>query len=160
MIKVNVKGHVRHLWSHVVFLATSWDVHCCPQLDRRLLEGKEVKWQVRHDWNDLHNTTQHSDIWVALGSGTDGRDQRHHWHQTALNFYSSITEEQFQYWKKCAILCVWLFAIPWTVARQTPLSMGFSRPEYWSGLPLPTPEDLPSPGIKLVAPALAGVPYR
>ena len=37
---------------------------------------------------------------------------------------------------------------PWTVARQTPLSMGFSRQEYWSGLPFPSPGDLPNPGIE------------
>ena len=39
-------------------------------------------------------------------------------------------------------------AIPWTVARQAPLSVGFSRQEYWSGLPFPTPGDLPNPGIE------------
>ena len=52
-----------------------------------------------------------------------------------------------------------LFATPWTVAYQAPLSMGFSRQEYWSGLPCPSPGDLPDPGIKdtsLVSPALAG----
>ena len=42
----------------------------------------------------------------------------------------------------------------WTVARQAPLSMGFSRPEYWSGLPCPPPGDLPYPEIKRVSPAL------
>ena len=47
-----------------------------------------------------------------------------------------------------------LFASPWTVARQTPLSMGFLRQEYWSGLPLPSPEDLPNPGIETRSPAL------
>ena len=41
-----------------------------------------------------------------------------------------------------------LFAIPWTVAHQAPLSMGFSRQEYWSGLPSPSPGDLPDPGIE------------
>ena len=54
---------------------------------------------------------------------------------------------------------VWLFATPWAVARQAPLSMGFSRPEYWSGLPCPPPMDLPNPGIEslyLISPALAG----
>ena len=45
-------------------------------------------------------------------------------------------------------------ATPWTVARQAPLSMGFSRQEYWSGLPLPSPGDLPDPGIEPVSPAL------
>ena len=47
---------------------------------------------------------------------------------------------------------------PWTVARQAPLSMEFSRQEYWSGVPLPPPGDLPDPGIEaasLTSPALA-----
>ena len=42
--------------------------------------------------------------------------------------------------------CVRLFAIPWTVAYQGPPSMQFSRQEYWSGLPFPSPGDLPDPG--------------
>ena len=46
--------------------------------------------------------------------------------------------------------------IPWTVARQAPLSMEFSRQEVWSGLPFPTPRDLPDPGIKSLSSALAG----
>ena len=41
---------------------------------------------------------------------------------------------------------------PWTVARQAPLPMGFSRQEYWSGLPCPSPGDLPKPGIKPASP--------
>ena len=45
------------------------------------------------------------------------------------------------------------YATPWTVARQAPLSMGFPGQEYWSGLPFPTPGDLPHPGIKPVSPA-------
>ena len=49
---------------------------------------------------------------------------------------------------------VWLFVTPWTVARQAPPSMGFSRQEYWSGLPLSSPGDLPDSGIKLTSPAL------
>ena len=54
---------------------------------------------------------------------------------------------------------VWLFATLWTVTQEAPLSMGFSRQEYWSGLPCPPPEDLPNPGIEptsLMSPALAG----
>ena len=47
-----------------------------------------------------------------------------------------------------------LFATPWTLARQTPLSMGFPRQEYWSGLPWLSPGDLPDPGIKPASPAL------
>ena len=48
---------------------------------------------------------------------------------------------------------VQLFAILWTVARQAPLSMGFSRQDYWSGLPCPPPGDPPDPGIKPASPA-------
>ena len=44
---------------------------------------------------------------------------------------------------------VWLFATPWTVALQAPLSMGFSRQEYWSGLLCPPPENLPNQGLNL-----------
>ncbi|CAI9153792.1 unnamed protein product [Rangifer tarandus platyrhynchus] len=53
---------------------------------------------------------------------------------------------------------VQLFAALWTVAHQAPLFLGFSRQEYWSGLPFPPPGDLPNPGIKprsLTSPALA-----
>ena len=46
-----------------------------------------------------------------------------------------------------------LFATPWTVAYQAPPSMGFSRQEYWSGLPFPSPGDLPDPGIKPGSPS-------
>ena len=54
----------------------------------------------------------------------------------------------------CVLSCVQLFATPWTVARQAPLSMEFSRLLYWSGLPFPPPEYLPDPGIKPGSPAL------
>ena len=57
---------------------------------------------------------------------------------------------------RLAVVVVWflshtqLFASPWTVARQSPLLIGFPRQEYWSGLPFPSPGDLPDPGIKPV----------
>ena len=54
---------------------------------------------------------------------------------------------------------VQLFVMPWTVARQHLPSMGFSRQQYWSGLPCPPPGDLPDPGMEpksLTSPALAG----
>ena len=47
-----------------------------------------------------------------------------------------------------------LFATPWAVAHQAPLSMEFSRQEYWTGLPFPSPGDLPNPGIEPRSPAL------
>ena len=54
----------------------------------------------------------------------------------------------------CSVTChAWLFAILWTVARQAPLSMGFSRQGYWSGVPFLFPGDLPNPGIEPRSPA-------
>ena len=56
------------------------------------------------------------------------------------------------------VIMKWLsrdpIATPWTVANQAPPSMGFSRQEYWSGLPFPSPGDLPNPGIEPGSPAL------
>ena len=55
--------------------------------------------------------------------------------------------------------CVWLFVASWTVVRQAPLPMEFSRQEFWSGLPFPFPVDLPDPGVEPsspVSPALTG----
>ena len=48
--------------------------------------------------------------------------------------------------------CAWVFVTPQTVAHQAPLSMEFPRHEYWSGLPFPSPKDLPDPGIELESP--------
>ena len=53
-----------------------------------------------------------------------------------------------------SLSCVRLFATPWTVAYQALPSMGFSRQEYWSGVPFPSPGDLPNPGIEPGSPAL------
>ena len=52
--------------------------------------------------------------------------------------------------------CLTLFVIPWAIAHQAPLSMGFLRQEYWSGLPFPSPGDLPNSGIKPEFLVLAG----
>ena len=53
-----------------------------------------------------------------------------------------------------SLSCVRFSADPWTIACQAPLSMKFSRQEYWSGLPCPPPRDLPDPGIEPVSPTL------
>ena len=58
-------------------------------------------------------------------------------------------------WSEVKLLSrVLLFATPWTVAHQAPLSIGFSRQEHWSVLPFPSPGDLPDPGIEPRSPAL------
>ena len=67
------------------------------------------------------------------------------------NYFRSI---QIDMWvSECVKLlsCVWLFAAPWTVAYQAPPSMGFSRQEYWSGLPFPSPGDLPDPEFSFIS---------
>ena len=55
-----------------------------------------------------------------------------------------------------SLKCVQIFMTLWTVAHQFPLSMGFSRQEYWSELPFPSPWDLFNPGVKPLSPVLAG----
>ena len=77
----------------------------------------------------------------SMGSQRVGQD----W-ATELNWYVKEACECVQLLSR-----VQLFATPWTVARQVPLSMGFPRQEFWSGLPIPPPEDLPNPGIKLAS---------
>ena len=52
------------------------------------------------------------------------------------------------------VSCIRLFTTPWIVSCLAPLPMDFSRQKYWSGLPFPTPGDLPDPGIKPISPAL------
>ena len=64
-----------------------------------------------------------------------------------------IFQKKKLYAAKSLQLCP-TFATLWTLARQAPLSMGFSRQEYWSGLPFPTPEELPDPGIERRSPTL------
>ena len=61
-----------------------------------------------------------------------------------------------------AQLCLTLFAVPRTVVHQAPLSLGFSRQEYWSGLSFPSPRDLPNPEVEPVSPApkAAFLPYE
>ena len=76
----------------------------------------------------------------------------------SLDFYLTLRITIVEY-SSYSWFCVWLFATLWTVAHQALLSMGFSREEYWSGVPCPPPGDLPDSGIKPtspMSPALAG----
>ena len=69
--------------------------------------------------------------------------------------FSSYINLALEWKSKCYLLSrVWLFVTPWTVASQVPLSTGFSWQELWSGLPFPSPRDLPNPGMKPRSPAL------
>ena len=71
----------------------------------------------------------------------------------------SLNHMDFLFICLCELSRIWFFATPWTVAHQAPLFVDFARQEYWSGLPFPSPEDLPYIGIEpmsLVFPAFAG----
>ena len=72
----------------------------------------------------------------------------------SLTFDSVLWINQWSESEVKSLSRVWLFAIPWTVVYQASLSMGFSRQEYWSGLPFPSPGDLPVPGMEPRSPAL------
>ena len=83
------------------------------------------------------------------------------WLIISISFYFFLltpqTSSLFIHW--CTFTCMaesvgcsvvsWLFGTPWTIAHQAPMSMGFSKQEYWSGLPCPSPENLPNPGLEL-----------
>ena len=82
---------------------------------------------------------------LVVGLGLDFTSVEPYW----KCIYSYINHSKMLVTQSCLILCN-----SWTVARQAPLSMEFSRQKYWSGLPFPSAGDLPDPGIKLEFPAL------
>ena len=115
-----------------------------------------TKWRVNLEriQNCMVPTIRHS------GKGKLWRQQKYQWllgwgREEKMDGWM---EHRFLgQWKHCAwyvimkvklLSRVWLLATLWTVAYQTSPSMGFSRQECWSGLPLPSPEDLPNPGIE------------
>ena len=71
-----------------------------------------------------------------------------------LSTHAHVLLNQMKWSEMNSLSCIWLFATPWTVAYRAPPSMAFSRQEYWSGLPFPSPGDLPDPGIKPRSPEL------
>ena len=130
-------------------------------------------WVRCLDWEDPleKGTATHSSIlaWRIPWTEETGRLQTmgsqrvgHNW----ATFPFTMKAHSYFRWGLCtkSRLCVQaqvlrhvqLFVTPWTVACQASLSMGFLRPKYWRGLPLPSPGDLLDPGIKPASPALAG----
>ena len=87
-------------------------------------------------------------VWVTWEDGNI-EDTSIFYSQSDYLFYSFLILPSVQ-----LLSCVGLFVTPWAVACQSPPSMGFSRKEYWSGLPFPSPGNLPDPGIKPWSPAL------
>ena len=85
-------------------------------------------------WHVIPNDTSLAIIVIISLPGSSAVEQRVH--ACVLSHFS----------------CVWQFATLWTIDQQSPLSVGFSKEEYWSGLPCPPPGDLPDPGVKPVCP--------
>ena len=114
----------------------------------RLKAGGERDNRGWDGW--MASLTRWTWVWVSSGSwwwtGKPGVVQsigsqrvRHNW-ETELNWTEVVSDS---------------FVIPWSIAHQPPLSIGFSRQEYWSGFSFPSPRDLPDPEIEPVSPALA-----
>ena len=131
-----------------VFYSSTVDLQCVNSLWFSFLVGCHL-WgrKVGHDWSDLAAAAA-----VILHPLTSWCLQR-----PLISFLSLCCAVLC-----CAVLCCSVVsdsAISWTVVCQAPLSMEFSRQEYWSGMPFPTPGDLPDSGIEpvsLMCPALAG----
>ena len=125
-------------------------------LHQKFLNESHLAWAVCLSdrilsCNILGQSLQQINIWFSKGNTVLqllDYDYLSEWILSGNIFILSL----FPY---CAVLscfsCVRLFATPWTVACQAPLSMGFSRQEYWSVLPSPSPGDLPNPGVKSVS---------
>ena len=105
---------------------------------------------------------QRTDVWLPRGRGSGGGELAVWDQQTQTNLHRmdkqqghitqhSETPTELQVKSLCRVQ---LFGTPWTVAYQASPSMGFSRQEYLSGLPFPSPGDLPDPGIKPRSPEL------
>ena len=151
-------------------LAYQWNDDHMSFLTRESLEGPAFPWESS-EWSSL---LRHSGRSCSLRLVLIFDPQSHHWIKgnytrrqregktslltvvwTALEEAAVVPQSPVNSHRESESLsCVRLFAIPWTVAYQAPLSMEFSRQEYWSGLPFPSPGDLPNPGIEPRSPAL------
>ena len=115
--------------------------------------GLHVLWPPGKGWKlsypQLSTSNTFGIIITALG-----RCGLHHGHSGESQMVESVFLIFIGVWSEVKSLSrVWLFATPWTVTCQAPPSMGFSRQEYWSGLPVPSPGDLSDPGIEPRSPA-------
>ena len=144
----------------------------------RILWREEPGWllsigshRVRHNWSDLacmhaleKEMATHSSAlaWRIPGTAEPGGLPSMGSHRVGHDWSDlAAAAHPFMHWPRgiCVYLKlshfspVQLFAALWAVACQAPLSMGFSKQEYWSGLPCPPPGDLPDPGIEPASPA-------
>ena len=84
------------------------------------------------------------------------------WHFWLADVKDQIVQDQpgSTFSRLCLVAHIWPFATLWTVAHQAPVSMGFSRQEYWTGLPFPPPGDFPDPGIEAASPCISCIGRR
>ena len=132
-------------------------------------------WVTRNTWGKLLAPVPVSRGFLTCGAGTESPGQLRRlselrtwrpgrWRQLKFTRQSSRKEKKkktktLKLETLCLLSHIWLFATPWTAACHGPLSIGFSRQEYWSGLPISSPGDLPNPRIKpksFESPALTG----
>ena len=116
---------------------------------RGFLEETALSWPLKKSSQPFHPVAQtengiswlaHWDKWVRRPLDGSTGQEGFQWPQPHLVATQKVKVKSFS--------CVRLFATPWTAAHQAPLSMGFSRQEYRSGLPFPSPGDLPDPGFE------------
>ena len=140
-----------YLKNYTLYLKRPW----CWERLKAGGEGDDRGWD---GW--MASLSQWIWVWVNSGSwwwtgrpgalqsmGSQSRTRLSDW--TELRFKKQCKQHESVY----SLSHIWLFATLWTVAHQAPLSMGFSRQGYWSGLPLPSTGDLPDTGIKPGSPA-------
>ena len=121
------------LYKNVIFLAESFQIfYSSPLPESKNKLDKSINLLMERNRENKQILLQRNNVWHPCGRMT-------------VRLQACVCAKLLSH--------VWLFATLWTVARQAPLSMGFSRQEYWSGLPCPPPGDLPYPGIEPASPA-------
>ena len=118
------------------------------------LEGLILKLKLQYFGYLMWRTDSFEKPWCRERLKAGGEVDDRGW----LDVITNSMDMKERKWKKVKSLhCVRLFVIPWTVAYQDPPSMGFSRQEYWSGLPFPSPgrnPGVPNPGVEPGSPTL------
>ena len=116
----------------------------------------QESWVQSPGWEDSleKGMSTHSSILAWRIPWTEEPDRLSKWDGRELDMTEQLSLHFLHHFKALVISHVQLFVTTWTVARWVPLSMEFSRQEYWSGLTFPSPGDHPNPGIKPWSPTL------
>ena len=131
------------------FSISCWAPHCC-------LCASSFRWACRKlctGWQDAYWKKK---CWVMMPSDASLNLKKDIVLGSVIFniFMCNLDKNRKRWWLLGHQVMFSIFATPWTVVHQAPLSMEFSRQEFWSGLPFPSPGDCPNPGIKPKSPAL------